>query len=145
MSDLLLRLPVLLADQQAIRNVMRGLHKQQGNFDGSGLTTALLMFCLFFVSVWGVSRLFMSDDGRTVPNSSRRLFNELCRAHGLSRRDWWLLIRLARHHRLSDPAVLFLDANWLDPARGGAAWQRHASRLRELESALFTEAASPRA
>lgn len=133
---------VLFADQQAIRNVMRGMHSRQGSFDGSGLTTALLVFCLFFVTVWGVARMFGSGDGQSTTNSGRALFNELCRAHRLSRRDWWLLTRLARHHRLSDPTLLFLEPSWLDAARCPVAWQRHAARLHELQRTLFAGLAS---
>ncbi|MGH7134310.1 MAG: hypothetical protein ACREHD_01135 [Pirellulales bacterium] len=134
---------VLFADQHAIRNVMRGMHNRQEGFDSSGLTT-LLVFCLFFVTVWGVARMFGSGDGRSSTNSTRALFNELCRAHRVSLRDWWLLMRLARHHRLTDPTLLFLESTWLDPARCPAAWQRHASRLRELRGTLFAGLASPR-
>lgn len=133
---------VLFADQQAIRNVMRGMHNRQGGFDGSGLTTALLVFCLFFVTVWGVARMFGSSDGQSITNSRRALFNELCRAHRLSRRDWWLLTRLARHHGLSDPTLIFLEPSWLDSARRLAAWQRHAPRLHDLQRTLFAGLAS---
>ncbi|MGH7139569.1 MAG: hypothetical protein ACREHD_27805, partial [Pirellulales bacterium] len=111
---------MLFADQQAIRNVMRGMHGRQGGFDSGGLTTALLIFCLFFVSVWGVARVFIKPEGGGTQNSSWSLLRELCRAHRLARADWWLLARLARHHRLSEPAMLFLEPRWLDPAVCGA-------------------------
>jgi hypothetical protein len=135
--------PVLLADGQAIRNVMRGLQHRQQEFDSSGLTTALLIFCLFFVAVWGVARLFVRSEGEAAQNSSRALLAELCRAHRLTRRDTWFLGRLARHHRLPEPAVLFLDPRWLDPAQCGPAWRQHAARLRDLQRTLFAGLASP--
>lgn len=138
-----LGLPALLADQQSIRNVVRGLQHRQEQFDSSGLTTALLIFCVFFVSVWGVARVFVRPEGQAAQKSSRALLGELCRAHGLRRGDWWFLTRLAHHHRLADPALVFLDPRWLDPASCGPVWQRHARRLRDLQLSLFTGLASP--
>lgn len=135
--------PTLLADQQSMRNVVRGLQHRQEQFDSNGLTTALLIFCVFFVAVWGVARVFVRPDGQSAQKSSRALLSELCRGHRLKRRDWWFLVRLAHHHRLADPAVLFLDPHWLDPASCGAAWQQHASRLRGLQLSLFAGLASP--
>lgn len=137
-SDLL-----LLANQPALRGLGRGVQHARQPFDGGGLTTALLVFCGFFVCVWGVARLFVRSEGPAALNSARGLFGELCRAHQLTRNDRRLLTHLARHHRLADPAGLFLDARWLDPSLCGPAWQKHAGRLRELRLALFAGLASP--
>lgn len=133
----------LLADQPALRGLGRGAQHARQPFDGGGLTTALLLFCAFFVCVWGVARLFMRSEEPAALNSARGLFGELCRAHQLARNDRRLLTHLARQHRLADPACLFLDARWLDPAVCGPAWQKHAGRLRELRLALFAGLASP--
>lgn len=137
-----LSFPVLLADGQAIRNVVRGLQHRQQEFDSSGLTTALLIFCLFFVAVWGVARIFVRSDGKSAQNNARALLGELCRAHRLTRRDAWFLARLARYHRLTEPALLFLDPLWLDPAQCGPAWRQHTARLRDLQRELFAGLAS---
>lgn len=130
-------LPALLADQQALRNLARGTQHGQQQFDGSGLTTALLFFCVFFVAVWGVARLFVRPEGQLARKSSGELLSEICRAHRLTRGDWWLLTRLARHHRLTDSALLFLDPRWLDPASCGPAWRKHSARLHALRLLLF--------
>lgn len=129
--------PLLFADQQAIRNVMRGLHHKQNEFDGSGLATALMIFCLFFVCVWGVARIFVKPENRPADKGPRALFHELCRSHGLTWRDWWLLRRLARQHVLSEPAALFLDPRPFDAAIANGGWQKTAPRLRELRLKLF--------
>ncbi|HVX10457.1 MAG TPA: hypothetical protein VHC22_04715 [Pirellulales bacterium] len=135
-------LPLLFADQHAIRNVIRGMHGRPNTVDTGELGTALLIFCLFFVSVWGIARLFMKPEGGN-PNSVSGLLRELCRGHQLSKADWWLLTRLARHHQLTDPAALFLEPHWLDPHQCGASWQRHAARLKNLQLTLFAGLASP--
>ena len=135
-------LPQLLADQHAIRNVMRGMHHRQAEFDTNGLATALLFFCLFFVSVWGIARLFLKPAGE-AKNDLSALLAELCRAHQLGFREWWLLHRLARYHRLANPALLFLQPHHFDPAVCGEAWKSQAPRLRELQLKLFAGLASP--
>ena len=138
MDNLTLRLlPALFADQQAIRNVMRGMQGRQTGIDTSGLATALMIFCLFFVCVWGFARVFIKSDFGTIKNSPQTLFRELCRAHKLSRSDWWFLLRLARHYRLNNPVFLFLEPQRLDPETCGETWNRHAPRLRELQQKIF--------
>ena len=136
-------LPILLGDQHAIRNVMRGMHNRQAGIDTSGLTTALLIFCLFFVSVWGIARVFIKPERGFNQNNAKGLFRELCLAHRLNRSDWWLLSRLAHYHRLNDPAMLFLEPRWLDADLCGSTWQRQNTRLRELQLTLFAGLASP--
>jgi hypothetical protein len=133
----------ILADQHAIRNVMRGMHHRQEELDTSGLATALLFFCLFFVSVWGIARLLLGPAGGEAKNNPSRLLAELCRAHQLTFRDWWFLRRLAHHHRLGNPVLLFLQPHHFDPAVCGEAWKAQAPRLRELQLRLFAGLASP--
>lgn len=128
---------ILFADQQAIRNVMRGLHHRQNEFDGNGLATALMIFCLFFVCVWGVARMFVKSENGPASKGPQALFRELCRAHGLTLRDWWLLRRLARQHLLHEPAALFLDPRPFEAAISDDAWRKTAPRLRELRGKLF--------
>jgi hypothetical protein len=143
MADFPLGLWPLLADQQAIRNVMRGMHHRQAEIDTSGLATALLFFCLFFVSVWGIARLFIRPDHGEAKNSSARLFRDLCRAHELTLLDWWFLRRLAHYHRLANPVLLFVQPQHFDPVVCGEAWHEDKPRLRELQLKLFAGLASP--
>jgi hypothetical protein len=136
-------LPALFADQHAIRNVLRGMQNRPDTVDTGGLATALLIFCLFFVSVWGIARVFIKPETGSNQKSASALLRELCRGHGLSRTDWWLLTRLAHYHGLTDPAIVFLEPRWLDPDLCGSAWQRQAGRLRRLQLTLFAGLASP--
>lgn len=136
-------LPTLFADQHAIRNVIRGMHHRQAEIDTNGLASALLFFCLFFVTVWGIARLFLKPDYGGVKSNFSTLFRELCKAHQLPLVDWWFLLRLARYHRLVNPALLFVQPHYLDPAVCGEAWHAHKRRLRELQLKLFAGLASP--
>ena len=127
----------LLADQHAIRNIARGMQSRQAQVDVGDLTSALLIFCLFFVSVWGVSRLVGRKERAVSCLDPRALFRALCRAHQLGRSDRQLLKQLALRHELAQPAMLFVQPDRFDVAELGEAWQKHRQRLAELRCRLF--------
>lgn len=127
----------LLADQHAIRNIARGMQSRQAQVDVGDLTTALLIFCLFFVSVWGLSRLVSRKERAASCLDPRALFRALCGAHQLSRSDRQLLRQLAHAHALNQPALLFVEPERFDTAELGEAWQKQRERLAELRSRLF--------
>ncbi|HEX7450607.1 MAG TPA: hypothetical protein VF306_23805 [Pirellulales bacterium] len=127
----------LLADQHAIRNIARGMQSRQAQVDVGGLTSALLIFCLFFVSVWGVSRLVGRKERAVSCLDPRALFRELCRTHQLSRSDRQLLRHLALEYKLAQPSLLFVEPDRFDVAELGEAWQKHRQRLDELRCRLF--------
>lgn len=70
-------------------------------------------------------------------NSHASLFRGLCQAHDLDAGDRRLLKQVARHHRLAQPARLFTEPKWLDPAglRGGL--RGRAAQVAALRSRLF--------
>lgn len=130
-------LPPLLADQHAIRNIARGMQSRQAQVDVGDLTTALLIFCLFFVSVWGISRLVSRKERAASCLDPRALFRALCRAHQLRRSECQLLRQLAHAHALNQPALLFVEPDRFDAAELGEAWHKQRERLAELRSRLF--------
>lgn len=127
----------LLADSQAIRNIARGVQAKQSQLDVSGMLTALFIFCCFFVGVWLVSRMMSRHERAESYHDPRLLFRALCRAHQLSRSERQLLRRLARSHRLNQPALVFVEAERFDPDSLGAAWSDDQARLRALRDRLF--------
>lgn len=67
------------------------------------------------------------------------LFHGLCRAHGLGRGSRLLLRRIAQHHRLRQPARIFTEPDWLDPASGLASkFGGRLGEIGELRTRLFT-------
>ena len=70
-------------------------------------------------------------------NSHGSLFQGLCRTHGLNHRARGLLKQLARHHRLAQPARLFVEPKWLDPASLQGALRRRAAEVALLRNRLF--------
>ena len=70
-------------------------------------------------------------------NSHGSLFQGLCRTHGLNHRVRGLLKQLARHHKLAQPARLFTEPKWLDPASLRGALRRRAAEVAMLRNRLF--------
>ncbi len=65
------------------------------------------------------------------------LFAGLCTVHGLNVSSRRLLKRVVKSHRLVQPARLFVEPRWLDPAGLGAAFEDQAGELEKLRSRLF--------
>lgn len=70
-------------------------------------------------------------------NNHGSLFQGLCRTHGLNHRARGLLKQLARHHKLAQPARLFIEPKWLDPASLRGALRRRAAEVAMLRNRLF--------
>lgn len=67
----------------------------------------------------------------------RRLFRELCRAHGIGWSDRRLLVELARWHGLPLAAELFVASERFDPEKAGGPLARRRERLAALQQRLF--------
>jgi hypothetical protein len=65
------------------------------------------------------------------------LFRALCRIHGLDHRARRLLKQVARHHKLAQPARLFTEPKWLNPAGLRGALRRRATEVAILRNRLF--------
>jgi len=70
-------------------------------------------------------------------NSHASLFRGLCRVHGLDRKTRGLLKQLAQHHRLSQPALLFVEPKWFSPKTLGTRFASQQKDLMELAKRLF--------
>ena len=89
------------------------------------------------ISLWLLSRFFQQD--RQHPyRGPRRLFWEVCRAHGLNLLDAWLLWQLAKAHKLAQPASLFLDATCFAAEKLPGKLKRSQHRLENLRDRLFS-------
>jgi len=70
-------------------------------------------------------------------NSHPALFSGLCRLHGLDLGARQLLKQVVQYHRLAQPARLFTEPQWLDPARLRGPLQARAAELTALRERLF--------
>jgi len=94
----------------------------------AGGMIALVCLAIRLVSRW---------QHRRRHNSHRRLFQGLCRTHGLDRGARRLLRQVARHRQLKQPARLFTEPKWLNPANLPGVLRRRAAEVAALRNRLF--------
>ncbi len=70
-------------------------------------------------------------------NSHPSLFYSLCRVHDIDRGTRSMLKQVIRHHGLTQPACLFTEPQWLDPAKLGKPFKAKAQQLIALRKRLF--------
>src|SRR5690606_17299190 len=88
------------------------------------------------VAVWLLARYVNFRESRGF-HHPRRLFQELCAAHGLGRKNRNLLRRLAAAHQVALEAQLFIEPERFDVAQLDAPWQQERAALEELRDAIF--------
>jgi hypothetical protein len=128
---------ILLARQSPLENFAREFQGRQTRLESGYLLTGLLILLSILLAIWLLSRLLERFDGRRPVDSSTMLFLSLCKAHRLRWPEWWLLFRVAGEQKLNDPARLFLEPEWLDPANLPAGLRPRSARLEGLRRRLF--------
>ncbi len=88
------------------------------------------------LAAWLVVR-WLTRRERGKLNSPLKLLAELAAAHGLGYRQRQLLARLAKHHNLTQPAVLFVEPALWSAERLGPRWDRVRPELDALREHLF--------
>ena len=70
-------------------------------------------------------------------NSHPSLFYSLCRVHDIDRGNRSLLKQVIRHHGITQPARIFTEPQWLDPAKLGKSFEAKAQQLLTLRKRFF--------
>ena len=96
-----------------------------------GIVLALSGF--FAVLHW----LYRWQQKRKLSNEPRHLFDDLCRAHRLSRRDRRRLRLLAESHVLESPGALFLHPELFKPRNLPIEEEREIAAYAQLAAKLF--------
>jgi hypothetical protein len=137
----------LVAEGSRLKGLSSGFRQEGDPVDMRAVLVGLLIAAGFVVALWLLARLVERQSGGRRSNSPLGLFLSLCRAHKLRWPDRWLLWRVARHHRLADPARVFLEPERLATAGLGPRLRRYAGRLEGLRARLFAglEEAGPEA
>ncbi len=99
----------------------------------------LLIMAAIVAGMWAISRLVHLRRQRRGYNKPWRLFWALCKAHGLSWSDSWLLRRVARDQNLRDPGRLFLEAQRWEEQALGPRFTLEYPRLQALRKQIFGE------
>lgn len=98
----------------------------------------LVIFGVAIAAICAAGFLITHFANRRRYNSHSSLFSALCNVHGLDRNTRAMLKQVARFHALAQPARIFTEPEWLDPAALGTAFAPKAEQLLALRQQLFT-------
>ncbi len=131
----------LLAQLDGLDSFVSALRDKKGRGDSSDIFTGLLILVVISVLVWLAARAFDWILRKRRHPSPRRLLWSLSRAHRLRWSQWWLLRQIAKQQKLEDPARLFLEPEWLDPATLGLEFATQRMQIQVLRARLFSDLA----
>ena len=127
----------LLARANPLESMGGQFRKGSKSFDSGDVVLWLIVLGVIALAIWLLACFKERQDGPERTNSPRRLFRDLCRAHGLKFSDRWLLWRVARWQRLSQPAKLFLEPERYDAANLSPRLRSRQTQLAKLRDKLF--------
>lgn len=127
----------LFAQRSRLDELTSGFKGRRARIETQDIVTGLMVLACFVLAFWALSHLVAYQERRRRLASPWALFLSLCWAHRLPWRQRWLLWRLAREHRLRDPARLFLEPEWFDAAHLGPALEARVEPLAALRARLF--------
>ena len=129
--------PVLFGQVDFFCEAYRKHAEESSRMYVSGLLILLFAAIGLAVLLFVLSKVFSSGEKKGNINSPVRLYWALCRAHRLSMLDRWLLWRVARHWRLSNPALVFVEPELLDADSLGPSFAGRAAGIKSLHERLF--------
>jgi hypothetical protein len=100
-----------------------------------------LMWSFVAMAMAGITLFVLRKQRRDsrgfTSNSPRKLFGELCRAHGLAFSERRVLKQLAYFRNAAHPALLFVEPRYFDSATLPTALESKAQQLQRLQDRLF--------
>jgi hypothetical protein len=127
---------VLASRQESFRVWGRFDHgKPASATDHLWIIICALTLCAAAALVW--QRLSRRGEREFSSNSPARLFDDLCRAHKLSRASRRCLKQLAVDRNIDPPATLFLEPEHLDSTDVPPRLKSSIQELRQLRAKLF--------
>jgi hypothetical protein len=133
-----LAVPILAADASTMWRLGDRFPQGGSQFNWPSVAIVAGIAVAVVLAAWLVLR-WLSLHERRITNSPRRLFKELCAVHRLSYRERSLLARLAQHHRLALPGVLFVEPALWNSDQLGSGWQARTVELDSLRKRIFAQ------
>jgi hypothetical protein len=127
----------LLANATRLNSMGDRFRKGSKSFDAGDVVLWVAVLAVIGLAFWMLAQYRERQDGPDRTNSPRRLFFELCRAHELKFADRWLLWRVARWQRLTQPAKLFVEPERFDAANLSRKLLAKNDQLVQLRDKLF--------
>lgn len=127
---------LLLAEVSRWESMGGGLRPKQGDHSAWEILAVIGGCAVLAAVAWWLLARF-TDMGRTRPNSPRKLFAELCAAHGLDAAGRRLLARVARWQRLKHPARLFMEPERFETVNLSPQLRASGKQLEAIRKQLF--------
>jgi len=127
----------LLGQQSRLDDLTSVFRNRPSQVDTEYVVTGLVILSAIVLGMWILSQILARQERHKSYDNAWMLFFSLCKAHGLSWPERWLLWRVARHQRLRDPARLFLEPWRLADEHLSPALRLKQARLRALGQRLF--------
>jgi len=127
----------LVAEGSPIENITRNFPGRESRIPAGEIALALGALLAVIAALWLFSRLSDLWSPRGRCDSSLGLFLNLCRAHEIRWAERWLLWRLARHHRLEEPAAIFIKPECFARSQLESLNSSAEARLLALAERLF--------
>lgn len=130
---------VVLAQRSPMENLSDYFRGPRVQLRASDAVYLLLGLGGLILLLWLLSLLVNWQERGCRRPSPFRLFLAVCRAHRLNWPDTWLLWRLARSQRLTEPARVFLEPERFDAVHLTGTLGHSRGRLAKLREQLFAQ------
>ncbi len=134
-------LPIPFVNPSAIVALAGNIFRSAPLLARRGESEEMIFWLVVFVVVIGVvcGAIFLATHyvNRRRYNSHSSLFYALCGVHDLDRSDRAMLKQVVRHHDLAQPARVFTEPQWLNPAALGEPFASKSEQLLALQKQLF--------
>ncbi len=127
---------LLLADDNRFQSMGRQFRRGGSTLDLGQLLIWVTVLVLLVAAASLISNR-MARRQKPGYRSSRRLFHDLCRAHGLDQKKRMLLRQMARYQRLQQPARLFLEPERFDAANLGSVLAARRGEIQRMRDIVF--------
>lgn len=128
----------LMAQVNRLSEMGRNFRGERSQLGLDDIVKGLAVLAVVFGVAWLLNRYLLRKGGERIRYTSpRRLFGELCRAHGLSWPQRRLLRKLAMERKLPQPSELFLMPQAFAEAGLSPALAARSSELQALNRRLF--------
>ena len=121
------------------KNLGAAGRRSYSGVDAGAMLVWLLLAAVVIAAVCGAIYLATRCANYWRYRSPAALFLGLCGVHGLGSGDRRLLKQLARAHKLSDPARLFIEPAYLAPNRLPGSLRARTAAVATLRNRLFGE------